>query len=236
MVRAYGENYVQVLRGDKKDKILHEFAMLYEDGYSYEEIANMKGTSISDVDYKLGKYYKKKNIRRPKILSEKNFMEYMEKEQEDMDKVIEHFNEINFRIPERYIQNYLKKTGKVDLRLIKTLFFDKLSKLQDDEQKQQCINDIFYTSKQLQEKGLGTEYKVVALLHSLMQKTDMQLDEVLDLLKYNSEMSEAIQILNSNNLGEEFSENDIANKIKEIIEENRRNNNMETPEGPSFDD
>lgn len=193
LVEIFGENYAIILKGDKKGEETKEFAKLYENGKSLEEIAQVHKISIDVVRDRLNNYYKRLNIPKPKIMSKKYFDDYMNTHDNvNIENMIESFKKMNIHIPEPYIEEYFKKTGEIDLRKVKAIVNKEFVKLQK-EGKQPNLVEPFEFANEVKLKGYNTKYQATALLYQIISDNNLPIDIALEV--DNEEVMEALHVL-----------------------------------------
>lgn len=191
LVETYGENYIDILRGNPVKAELEEYGKMYEDGITNEQIAKIKGISEKEVKKKINHYYKLNGSKRPKIMSKELFEEEMNKN-DDIEKLIAHFSEMNIHIPEPYIKDYYKKTDGVDLRIVKNIVRAQLTKIKDEGVTPNYTSPFEFANK-VKAKGFGTKYQACAILYKMIEENDLSSDIVLPL--DNDNLTQAIKLL-----------------------------------------
>ena len=193
LIEICGETYTVILKGDKKGEEAKEFAKLYENGISCEEIAQANKISINVVRDRLNSYYRTINIKRPKIMSKKDFNDYINTHDNiNIENMIEAFRKMNIHIPEPYIEEYLRKTGEIDLRKVKAIVNKEFIKLQKEGKNPNLIEP-FEFANEVKLKGYNTKYQATALLYQIISNNNLPIDIALEL--NNEEVMEALHVL-----------------------------------------
>lgn len=188
-----GENYYIILKGDKLGEQTKEFVKLYEEGKTFNEIAQMYNVTSHVVRDRLNHYYKNMNLKRPKIMSKKEFYDYINGHDNiNIEDMLESFKKINIHIPEPYIQEYYKKIGEIDFRKVKAIVNREFLKLQKENITPNFITP-FDFANEVKSKGYNTKYQAAALFYKMIVDNNLSIDIISEL--EDDDITEALHIL-----------------------------------------
>lgn len=193
LVEMFGNDYYIILKGDKIAERTQEFIKLYEDGYSYDEIAKIYNFTTIAVRERISRHYKSMNLKRPKIMSKKEFYDYINGHDNiNIEDMLESFKKINIHIPEPYIQEYYKKIGEIDFRKVKAIVNREFLKLQKENITPNFITP-FDFANEVKSKGYNTKYQAAALFYKMIVDNNLSIDIVSEL--EDDDITEALHIL-----------------------------------------
>ena len=193
LVEMFGNDYCIILKGDKIAERTQKFIKLYEDGYSYDEIAKIYNFTTIAVRERISRHYKSMNLKRPKIMSKKAFYDYINGHDNiNIEDMLESFKKINIHIPEPYIQEYYKKIGEIDFRKVKAIVNREFLKLQKENITPNFITP-FDFANEVKSKGYNTKYQAAALFYKMIVDNNLSIDIVSEL--EDDDITEALHIL-----------------------------------------
>lgn len=219
--KEFGDNYIDILVNGKNNELINNCARLYEQGLSYKQIAQKEGITVDDARNNVIKYYRRKKLSRPRVLSEtqaNKFLSY----NKNFDEVIEECKKQNIIIPKSLMDKYVNMTGETDIHKIKTMAHEQLSKLKQEGREPNYINP-FILANSIKKNGYGTNYQACAILYSLIIENNLPLDILKEI--ENQEIVEAVIILlNKDNINKaEFLTTINKNKLAYIVYKEENN-------------
>ena len=152
------------------------------------------GLSADYTKREINRYYSDRNMIKPKIANKAAVFGLL-KSGKSLETIIE---VAKSHIPDAYIQEYLNKTGEIDITQIKKIVNKQLVKLSNEGNNPDYIAP-FDFANMIKSKGHNTKYQAVALLYKLIKDNNLDFKETLSNIN-NEEITSALNILlNTNN-------------------------------------
>lgn len=214
-----------------------EIISKYETGSTAKKLSNEYHVSIQKMEKFLDAFYQNSYVYpfRPTVLTEAKFRGWLktinslDKEKSELlsssnleetkKLILQNAKEANVIIPKAIIEKYFGK--EISISAIEQFLKNKLLSQNIENNKKQDYFKYFEISNSLKEHGFNLMYIATALLYDLPNISDTKIEEILEAVNNNIEICDAIEIINKDELTEEYftklKENELARNVKLAI-------------------
>lgn len=221
LIKKFGKNYVKILNPPKQPvEDCEQMQKLYEHGLKNNEISKLYGMKTDKTNRIIIDEYKKRKIKKPRIINQKAFKELASTgiPIEDIQKQAENQNSI---IPEEYIEEYIDPNNFVDTNSIRRKVIEILETRKQNGQATNFANS-FKFAELIKEKGYTTKYQATALIYKLIKDNIGINTEDFEIK--NNDVKQALKILLDS---QENQDNELANIILQETEFLNQKNGQE---------